>query len=513
MAGSLIQRYTYGNFVDLPMLSPEADFYLGGPERQRELVTLSKMQLTAFQDVTAAVRDSNLQTAGIISNELQRQFDDLKSVIASGTDSIVSAVDDLGDRLSGELVEIRWELAQLAKASDQILEVLRRPRSTEARELLQQGIRNLVNEKIEPAEDRFKRALELDNTDYQVLMNLSAVELHKGDPVQAILYVRDALTLPQNLDNRAKGEALWSMARIRYAVQEYDIAFKVGKESLRLVTTPRRRLQLGIYAVLAGDVLGGLDLVREAIQQLPSLFGIAMSTPDLAGHRESVLALLDRLVTEAIVELRDESVQLEQRLVDTPCLDDAARMYRERFAIALRSLAELTKSRDVSYLDLRDGLLRLPILRFAPFELQKLHDLGLELANAENAKYGAEDRWKSAGAKTMPEAIPFSGCGAFGIASIAGLVLLQFEPFRSMFRDSRDAVQDAVTVLILWGPVVGGIVVWALLWRINKTRYETLGIASRSLGEIESRIVAAKAARDASSKAVSQRLLDLRLSK
>src|SRR6185369_17299324 len=193
LTDTLVRRYTYGNFNNLPIFGPEADFLLGIPVRQRELVSLARAQVLEQKRVTKAVLESNVSAAASICRELSIQTEHLEQAIAGGAAAVALAIEDLGDRISGELGEIRWELVQLRALSEQILAVLRRPRSTEACELLDQGVRNLVNDKVEQAEERFNLALRLDNTDYQILMNLSAVELRKGNAPRAVAFVHDAL--------------------------------------------------------------------------------------------------------------------------------------------------------------------------------------------------------------------------------------------------------------------------------------------------------------------------------
>ncbi|HKG21514.1 MAG TPA: hypothetical protein VKC34_06410 [Blastocatellia bacterium] len=328
MPKSLIQRYTTGNFSDLPTFSPEADFFLGGPARQRELLALTKAQIALQQDASTALHNAVSDMAMVVRRELEDQTAILSHVIRDGADRVVSAIDELGDRLSAEIAEIRWQLVQLRATNEQILQVLRRPRSTQAQELLGQGIRNLVNDKLEQAEDRFIRALDLDNTDYQVLMNLSAIELRKGDARRAEAYLQDALTLPADLDNSARAETLWSLARIRYAETDYRSAATLAKASLDMASRPRRVLQCGIYMVLANDVSQGFSMIEDAIRNDPALFGIVAISPDLASRGDRVSSLLESLAQESIAHLR---IEHEQLLLDLSVLRALPHIRAEAF--------------------------------------------------------------------------------------------------------------------------------------------------------------------------------------
>lgn len=342
MPNTLIQRFTHGNFVDLPTFSPEADFFVGGPTRQRELIALTETQIELTRRATTALRDSTSEVASVIREELDRQTAAISDVVRQGADWVVSAVDDLADRVSAELVEIRWQLVQLRSTSEQILQVLKRPLSTQAQEYLQQGIRNLVNDKLEPAEERFLKALELDNTDYQILMNLATVELRKGNAQKVAAYLQDALTLPANLDKSARAEALWSLARLHYAESNYRSAASVAKESLALVSKPRRVFQYGVYLVLAGDAGQGFSTVESAIRSDPQLFGLAAISSDLASSRARLEALLSSLAGESIAKLRaqyDELLLQAPALLSLPFIDNEG--VSEVFARQLEGLARV----------------------------------------------------------------------------------------------------------------------------------------------------------------------------
>jgi len=383
MPGSLIQRYTYGNFADYPALPLETDFY-GLSTRHRELIQLTRAQIAVQQHTAAAIIQSSVECADVIRRELMEQTEQLQRTIRAGTDEVVSAIGQLADQVVAELGEIRWELIQLKAISAQVLEVLKRPRSTEAGELLQQGVRNLINDKLEQAEERFLLALKLDNTDYQVLMNLSAVALRKGNVEQAITYLTDALTLPPALDARSKADALWSLARIRYALEDYGAASEVAQHSLSLLSEPRRVLQRGAYCILAGQLQQGLALIEGAIQSEPGMFAVAVSTPDLAAHRQAVLALLERLARERLGELHRG---LDAVVSDLP---PAAPDHLTAFLDAHKKLAQLVQAS--SYSECCRLLIKLGALGEARQRLTSIQSVAKELAQAEEgAKEAAED--------------------------------------------------------------------------------------------------------------------------
>jgi hypothetical protein len=142
----LQHRFVHGNFAKLPDWSPEADFFLGVPARQRELVKLAEVQVGLARETIKRLEHKSDETSAAIRAEVSALSDSLAAAISQGAEAVAQAVDLLGDRLSAELVEIRWELQQIQTLNTQILEVLKSPRGSEAAELIQQGVRNLVND-------------------------------------------------------------------------------------------------------------------------------------------------------------------------------------------------------------------------------------------------------------------------------------------------------------------------------------------------------------------------------
>ncbi|HKH45655.1 MAG TPA: hypothetical protein VKM72_13420 [Thermoanaerobaculia bacterium] len=385
MTDTLVRRYTYGNFADLSIYGSEAD--LGAPARHREMLSLAKVQMLEQREAAKAIVESNVAGADAICRELGVQTERLEEAIQGGVEAVATAIGDLGERISGELGEIRWELAQMRAVSEQMLAVLKLPRSTEARELLNQGVRNLVNNKLEQAEERFNLAFRLDNTDYQILMNLSAVELRKGNASQALGFVHDALTLPPNLDRQARADALWHVARIHYATREYPKAFEHAQQSTAILPTPRRILQLGIYAILAGNVEVGFSLMARAVRQDPRLFVVAASTPDLAAHRPDSLRLLGTLSTEALTEFRDLSQTLTATVDGLGNLTAVNPRHIDRFRARLQAMVQ--SAQEGSYSEWRQAAQTLSALQGLPDLLRSLNQVAVELTQKQQVELAA----------------------------------------------------------------------------------------------------------------------------
>jgi hypothetical protein len=316
MSNTLVKRYTFGNLHIAPS-SQEGYLLYGISARQRELVSLAKSQVEAQKEAARNIMSSHFQAAQMISREVENQTRDLERSVGQMSDEISSALDYLGDRVCGDLSEIRWELAQLRAASEQILQVLKRPRSTEAQELIRQGVRHLVNNEIVEAEDRLRKALERDTTDYQVLMNLSYIALHNNNADEAIVFTNKALTLPENLDVDAKAHALWSLARIYYTLEQFSQSYSLARKAIDIVSNSKRIYQTGVYALLSGSKGEGIALIRQAILQDSAFFAVAATDPDLNSSKNDILALLAALSAEIQKQASDSWQMLGDTLKST----------------------------------------------------------------------------------------------------------------------------------------------------------------------------------------------------
>jgi tetratricopeptide (TPR) repeat protein len=486
MPSTLIQRFTYGNFVDPSPFRSQAGAPWSVSERQRELIALAKVQIAAQREATAEIVNVHLACTEILTKELQQQTLRLEETIRAGADAVVTALDDLGDRIAGELVEIRWELVQLRAVSEQILAVLKRPRSTEARELLQQGVRNLINDKIAQAEERFTLALRLDNTDYQVLMNLASVELHKGESERAIAYIRDALTLPADLDNRSKADALWSLARVHYARERYGTALKIAEESLRFFSEPPRIFQRGVYAVLAGKVTEGLSLVVRAIGEDRNLFAVAASSPDLGAHRRAVLDLLDKLSGESLDRLSGGLTAVARELDTTRQLDAVPRELIEALRAKLEYLRRAIPRS--SYSELCAASEKLSNLHRAPKLLAAISNTAAEIGAAEQAKVrAAADAQKATG---RLRSIP--GQGLAGVLGCIGW-LVTFSIITAAVGNifGRDSLLGRFTFVLgmLWP--AAWILSYVAVKRLRENAAVADGKARTTLSQAEARVTAA----------------------
>jgi len=310
---SLSQRFTYGN-VNLHF--PDADgrtereqllseLLEEGPKRQRAVIALGQYQIQAQERFAHQLAERTEACAEIVVNEISKQTvelrDSIERVSAQLSDEIAlaahevsAAVYDVGARLAMNLEEVEWQLVQQNETLDRILHVLQETRSNEARQLISQGVRLYNAGAFDRAEERFRRALDFDATDYQVLMNLGFIEIHNEHPEAARKFFKDALTLPAELDASAKARTIRAMATLEAALANYNEAIRLGDQLLGQGEKDASLLYLtAIWSASAGDKREALRRVKDAILMDPRCFSkVAIEPAFLAMHAEIVELLM-----------------------------------------------------------------------------------------------------------------------------------------------------------------------------------------------------------------------------
>jgi tetratricopeptide (TPR) repeat protein len=332
MYRSLAQRFHSGNSEWANPFTLQAGRVDETPRSEMEIIRSARQQIDVQNAVGREIAGSNVVGAQIITNEIEEQTQALnkstneigerisESIILAA-DQISDAIDMLGDRLCLELSEIKWQLAQRNKTMEEILEVLNQSRNNEARQLVQQGLRHYINAEFEEAEERFKLALSFDTTDYQVLMNLAFIEIHKENTKQALIYLKKALSLPETLDAVSIARTLWVTARLYYTEMDYKKAYAYAQKAFKndRQNDPGVFYDLGVYAALAGEKSVALEKIERSILIDSSYFSKCSVDQDLNTIKQDILQLLGRLSVDAECEAKQiiEQVKSDLALLKT----------------------------------------------------------------------------------------------------------------------------------------------------------------------------------------------------
>ncbi|MCI0562982.1 MAG: hypothetical protein MN733_31280, partial [Nitrososphaera sp.] len=266
-------------------------------------------------------------------------------------------------------------------------------------------------------------ALKVDPTDYQVLMNLGFIEIHKNNAAAAHGLFKKALYRPANVDSVYKARTLFAIARLHYAEQVYKNASSHAEQALKLnaVNDAADIFRAGVYAALAAETSLAIKRIEEAIILNPALFAIAAVEPDLQPIRKDVLALLSNISIAA--KNRAAQVLLEVRKdLSASVTHEEHKLYSDLISMAENHLIKAeTLLHKPSYSDCLDGLKNLEILRDVTREIGALpnlyatrQQLEKQLNEAEKRHSKCEAEKKSVPDVTSPEGTYYDASGPLG---------------------------------------------------------------------------------------------------
>jgi len=323
----LLNEFIYGTAnLQLVPGTPAYSLLFDMPTRQRELVSLAQRQLE--------ILEKNAATDPIAARESTY----LANLIEGVGNQISGSIERLENSLVAELTEIRWVLAQQGEILMEILNVLKNRRKTEAQELVEQGLKNYINGYYAEAENRFKLAVEYDNTDFQAHMNLGFIALRMNDANKAIEHFRKAAAFVLEIDKDVYRSALLCLARTYASIEQYDaaiITLNQAIETIDIVFFQKKQEEKCRGAIAEIDELDKIiHMVDPSIQQAARLIY----------HRAIYQALKQQ--NDACIEDLLKVLTLEPSFFPTILIDTALQTQSIKTALLQICKNESEKARD-----------------------------------------------------------------------------------------------------------------------------------------------------------------------
>jgi len=317
---SLVQRFAFGsNDISMYMPgTPRHAFFIGMPQRVEESNNLSR-QMIAGQKAALShlqrVHSDNLMAL----NEIERQISSIGSTIEKGFSQMSDAIFHLEDVLCAELTEVKWILGQMDQKFAELIHLVKFPRETEARELIEDGVKALATGNLDDAERWLKRAVEMKPL-FQAHMNLAFVFMHEEDAERAIAHFKKAADYaPESEADEARILALESLARAYFAAEDFGSARRVMDQALGLRRSSRKpsshsNYRYATYCALTDDAEAAISLVITLCRKQPTYFAAAATDEDFAPVRAQLMDALDELARSENAKARDALEQAERDL-------------------------------------------------------------------------------------------------------------------------------------------------------------------------------------------------------
>jgi tetratricopeptide (TPR) repeat protein len=317
---SLAQRFVAGSNRIHVTIPEQRAFFIGMPQDVRDLKKISSAMLAArVETVHELQRGFAEQTMAI--NEIRGQLSSLEFAVSEGFQELSDAVVHLEDTLCAELGEVKWVLGQMDGKLGELVHLVKFPRETEARELVEDGVKALATGHLDDAEYCLAKAVETKRTSFQGNMNLAFVFLHKDDAEHAIAHFRKAADYAPAADkDGAKVLALENLARAYFAASNFAAARENIEQALALRAQHRDRslhseYQHATYCVQAGDTRTAVQNVVNLCREAPQFFLAASTDSDLEPARNELLKALDELANDE-QRRADEMVAQARRNLD-----------------------------------------------------------------------------------------------------------------------------------------------------------------------------------------------------
>lgn len=300
--GSLVGRFVAGSNA-IQISSPDLRaIFTGMGQDLKQANELGRRLVTVHSDVLDHLQDAHAEKMMAI-NEIRWQLDEISSVVTAGFDQVSNAIVHFETALWAELAGIKWVLGQMDGKLGELVHLVKFPRETQARELVEDGVKALATGNLDDAEYCLTQAVKTKRTSFQSHMNLGFLFLEKERADNAITHFKKACDYAPHTDaEAARIFAIETLARTHFAARQYPQARSVMEQALALRSQHRQPSQrsdylYAVYCAQATEASKAVSLVVELCRTEPRFFGIAATDVDLEPIQQPLMESLNDLAT------------------------------------------------------------------------------------------------------------------------------------------------------------------------------------------------------------------------
>jgi tetratricopeptide (TPR) repeat protein len=297
---SLAQRFVAGSNRIHVTIPEQSAFFIGMPRSVKEVENVSRALLAAHEETFQELQRGFAENAMAL-NEISGELSSLRFAVSEGFHELSDAVVHLEGTLCAELGEVKWVLGQMDGKLGELVHLVKFPRETEARELVEDGVKALAAGHLDDAEYCLAKAVETKRTSFQGNMNLAFVFLHKDDAEHAIAHFRKAADYaPAAEKDGAKVLALENLARSYFAASNFAAARATIEQALALRAQHEDRslhseYQHATYCAQLNDAPTASSTVVSLCQAKSTFFTMAATDSDFEPIRSHLLHELETL--------------------------------------------------------------------------------------------------------------------------------------------------------------------------------------------------------------------------
>jgi len=281
--------------------------WLAATERQSATDFLSEQ--------TRKLISAQLQSADRIIVSQERVASRIDEV-AVETARIANGVEGLASAFEWGFSEVVWQLEEQRTVLQEILEVLRVPLYTQARELRNRAADAYRNAWFDEALEDFLESEKQNPYDFTTHQNLGNIYFfHKKDPQKALEYYTKAAKYSTPKSRYHASLALLHRGLVKYVQEDFEGAYKDASKATELSPSlSEAHYQCAQYCAKLGNYDDALERLCQAVERDRNYCLKIQSDADFAAMKEELRSFFEDLQHQAENEAREE-VSKTQELV------------------------------------------------------------------------------------------------------------------------------------------------------------------------------------------------------
>ena len=198
-------------------------------------------ELAGIRDAADEISQSNIDAAYIIASSIEesterniRNRDKNTEKVTTRLDQISTGIEDLKSLFDWKLSEMIWILEQQGEHFKQIIEILQRPLTTQAKELRNRAEYAYVNMLIPEAIIDFEESIKLNPYDFACYQSLGNIYLfHKNDVKKALEYYLAAVRYSTPQSKYYMAFAFLHAGMANYILEDYSEAYNATSNAIK----------------------------------------------------------------------------------------------------------------------------------------------------------------------------------------------------------------------------------------------------------------------------------------
>ena len=240
----------------------------------------------------------------------------LKGEIKKNTEVISSHLQSMEKCFEKHILNLTWQVERQEKWLKEIRDLLANSRSNECNQLVTQGEQNFDNGFYEEAEDRFRLALEYDNTNPMVHYQLGMINVYADKPDVALKHFQKAAVFTPKDQGKLLSTMFRALARIQFANDDYAIALESIEKAVMNYPSEEVLFDRILYCLANGKTESLEKNINELLNKNPGYYYMFLYSDEHREYAALWLPVLEKRFAEVKEEAQKTVKELEVMMKD-----------------------------------------------------------------------------------------------------------------------------------------------------------------------------------------------------